>query len=277
MEKLGLLAGSGRFPILIAEEAKRAGVEVVALGMQGMTDPALEPVVGKITYFKLGQISKAIDAFKSAGVTKAVMAGKVQHVSVFGGILPDLRAAKILARLPDKRTDTILKAVADEFAKDGIELLSSVGYLGHMLVGEGPQTARKPDPAETADIRLGWKAAKALAGFDVGQTVVCANGAVIALEGMEGTDACIRRARDLAASQGKKVALTVVKVAKPKQDLRFDTPVLGMDSLKTFAECGVTALALEAGTTLIFDKPEFLKAADAQKLAVVGFKAEGPQ
>ena len=277
MEKLGILAGSGRFPILVAEEAKRAGVEIVALGMQGMTDPALESVAGKVTYFKLGQISKPIEALKAAGVTKVVMAGKVQHVSVFGGILPDLRAAKILARLPDKRTDTILKAIADEFAKDGIELLSSVGYLGHMLVGEGPQTVRKPDPAELADIRLGWKAAKALAGFDVGQTAVCANGAVVALEAMEGTDACIRRARDLAASQGKRVTLTLVKVAKPKQDLRFDIPVLGMDSLKTFAECGVTALALEAGTTLIFDKPQFLKAADAQKLAVVGFIAEGPQ
>ena len=277
MDKLGILAGSGRFPILIAEEAKRAGVEIMALGLQGMADPALEGAVGRVTYFKLGQISKPIEALKAAGVTKVVMAGKVQHVSVFGGILPDLRAAKILARLPDKRTDTILKAVADEFAKDGIELLSSVEYLGHMLIGEGPQTARRPDPGELADIKLGWKAAKALAGFDVGQAAVCANGAVIALEGMEGTDSCMRRARDLASSQGKKIALTLVKVAKPKQDLRFDIPVLGLDSLKTFAECGVTTLALEAGTTLIFDKPEFLKAADARKLAVIGYKAEGPQ
>jgi len=277
MEKLGLLAGSGRFPILIAEEARRVGVELVALGMQGMTDPALEQAAGKVHYFKLGQLGKAIETFKSHGVTKAVMAGKVQHVSVFGGILPDLRAAKVLARLPDKRTDTILKAVADEFAKDGIELQSSVGYLGHLLVGEGVQGARKPDAAELADMRLGWKAAKALAGFDVGQTVVCSNSAVVALEGMEGTDACIRRAKDLAASQRKKYPLTVVKVAKPKQDLRFDIPVLGLDSLSVFKECGVTALALEAGSTLIFDKPEFLKAADIQKLAIVGYKAEGPQ
>lgn len=278
-EKLGIIAGSGRFPVLVAEQAKRAGVEVVAFGLQGVTDvPALEAAVGaKITLYKLGQLQKPIDGFKAAGVTKAVMAGKVQHVSVFGGIMPDLRAAKILTRLADKRTDTILKAVADEFAKDGIELLSSVGYLGDLLVGEGPQTARKPDPAELADIRLGWKAAKALAGFDVGQTVVCKNGAVIALEGMEGTDACILRARDLAASQGKRFSLTVVKVAKPKQDMRFDIPVLGLDSLKVFAEAGVTALALEASTTVIFDKPDFLKQADAQKLAIVGFRPEGPQ
>ena len=277
MEKLGILAGSGRFPVLIAEEARRAGMEVVVLGISGVTDAAIESVASKISYFKLGQISKAIEAFKSAGVTKAVMAGKVQHVSLFGGFLPDLRAAKILARLPDKRTDTILKAVADEFAKDGIVLQSSVGHLGHLLVGEGVQGARKPDAAEIADIKLGWKAAKALAGFDVGQTVVVSNGAVVALEGMEGTDACIRRAKDLSASQGKKFTLTVAKVAKPKQDPRFDIPVLGMDSLKVFAECGVTALALEAGSTLIFDKPEFMKAADAQKLAIVGYKPEGPQ
>lgn len=277
MEKLGLIAGSGRFPILVAREAKRAGVEVLGFGLQGVTDvPALEAVVGPVTLYRLGQIEKPIAAFKAAGITKAVMAGKVQHVSVFGGIMPDLRAAKILARLADKRTDTILKAIADEFAKDGIELLSSVGFLGSMLVGEGPQTARKPDPAELADIRLGWKAAKALAGFDVGQTVVCKNGAVIALEGMEGTDACIRRAKELAASQGKRFTLTLVKVAKPKQDMRFDIPVLGLDSLQVFAECGVTALALEAGTTVIFDKPEFLKQAEARKLAIVGYPAEGP-
>ena len=278
-EKLGIIAGSGRFPVLVAEQARKAGVEVVAFGLQGVTDvPALETAVGgKVALYKLGQLQKPIDAFKAAGVTKAVMAGKVQHVSVFGGIMPDLRAAKILAKLADKRTDTILKAVADEFAKDGIELLSSVGYLGDMLVGEGPQTQRAPDAAELADIKLGWKAAKALAGFDVGQTVVCKNGAVIALEGMEGTDACIKRAQELAASQGKRFALTVVKVAKPKQDMRFDIPVLGLDSLKVFSDCGVTALALEAATTVIFDKPVFLKQADAQKLAIIGYKPEGPQ
>ena len=276
MEKLGLIAGAGRFPILVAQEAKRAGAEVVAFGLTGITDPALEPIAGKVEYYRLGQIDKPMAALKAAGVTRVVMAGKVQHVSLFGGILPDLRATKMLARLADKRTDTILKAVADEFAKEGLELLSSVAYLGHMLVGTGVQTKRKPDAAELADIRLGWKAAKALAGFDVGQTVVCKDGAVIALEGMEGTDACIRRARDLAATHGKSGALTVVKVAKPKQDMRFDIPVLGLDSLTVFAEAGVTALALEAGTTLLFDKPEFIKRADAQKLAIAGYKPEGP-
>ncbi|MDE2039068.1 MAG: UDP-2,3-diacylglucosamine diphosphatase LpxI [Elusimicrobia bacterium] len=278
METLGLIAGSGRFPVLVAQEARRAGLAVVALGLEGVTDvPALEAVVGRVPLYKLGQLEKPLAAFKAAGVSKAVMAGKVQHVSLFGGVLPDLRSARLLARLRDKRTDTILKAVADEFAKEGIELLSSVGYLGHLLVGRGVQTARKPSGGELADARLGWRAAKALAAVDVGQTVVCGDGAVVSLEGMEGTDACVRRSGELARSQGRRSPLTVVKVAKPKQDPRFDIPVLGLDSLAVFAEAGVTSLALEADSTLIFDKPEFLKRADAQGLAIAGYPAEGPQ
>lgn len=252
-------------------------VEVVALGIKGVTDGALEGLVAKVHYFTLGQLQKPIEAFKKAGITRAVMAGKVQHASLFGGVIPDLRVVKLLTRIPDKRTDTILKAVADEFKKDGIELLSSAAYLSHLLVPEGPLSARKPSPAESADMALGWRAAKALAGFDIGQTVVVCDGAVIAVEAMEGTDACILRARDIARSQGEKPSLAVVKVAKPNQDLRFDIPVIGLDSLKTFAAAAVSALGLQAGSTLIFDKDEFLKAADAQRLAVVGVKAEGPR
>jgi UDP-2,3-diacylglucosamine hydrolase len=242
-----------------------------------VTDPALEKLT-PVQYFKLGQLDKPIKVLKDAGVTKAVMAGKVQHASLFGGIMPDLRAGKLLMKLADKRTDTILKAVADEFAKDGIELVSSVAYLSHLLVGPGTLTKRAPDAAELSDMKLGWRAAKAVAGFDIGQTVVVKDGAVVAVEGMEGTDACILRARDIAASQGKKTTkLSVIKVAKPKQDMRFDIPVIGLDSLKVFAEASVSALAVEAGTTLLFDKDEFIKAADAQKLALIGCPAEGPQ
>ena len=274
--KLGLIAGSGRFPLLVAEEARRNRVEVVALGIPGVTDKNLADVVGQVHYFKLGQLEKPISFLRQAVVKRAVMAGKVQHASLFGGIMPDLRAARLLTRLSDKRTDTILKAVADEFAKDGIELLSSATYLQHLLVAEGGLTARKPNPSEAADIKLGWRAAKALAGCDIGQTVVVQDGAVIAVEAMEGTDACVRRAGELARSYGKTPSLTVVKVAKPNQDLRFDIPVIGLETLKTFAEAGVSALALEAGSTLIFDKDEFLQTADARKLAIVGIKPGGP-
>lgn len=247
-------------------------VEVCAVGIKGVTDPALDKMVGTISYFKLGQLDKPIKTLQENGITQAVMAGKVQHASLFGGIMPDLRAAKLLTRLPDRRTDTILKAVADEFSKDGIELLPSSTYLSHLLVTEGALTPRQPNAAELADIKLGWRAAKALAGFDIGQTVVVKDGAVIAVEGMEGTDACILRARDIASSQGKRPQLTVVKVAKPNQDMRFDIPVIGLDSLAVFSSASVSALALETGSALIFDKPSFLAQAAAKKIAIVGTK-----
>jgi len=275
-EPLGLVAGSGRFPLLVAEEARRRGVPVVALGIPGVTDPALESVAGGLTWFKLGQIDAPIKALKDAGVRKVVMAGKVQHVSLFGGVMPDWRAAKVLLGLKDKRTDTILRAVADEFAKDGLEFVSSALYLEHLLAPNGALTKRAFAKDQLADAALGWRAAKAVAGFDIGQTVVAQGGAVVAVEGMEGTDACVKRAADLARTQGREPALVVVKVAKPRQDFRFDLPVVGLDSLAAFRECGVRALALEAGSTLVFDRDRFAAESDAAGLAVAGFPPEGP-
>ncbi|MDE2512014.1 MAG: UDP-2,3-diacylglucosamine diphosphatase LpxI, partial [Elusimicrobia bacterium] len=227
-EPLGLVAGSGRFPLLVAEEAKRRGVPIVALGIPGVTDPALEAVAGGLTWFKLGQIDAPIKALKDAGVRKVVMAGKVQHVSLFGGVMPDWRAAKVLLGLKDKRTDTVLKAVVDEFAKDGLEFISSAIYLEHLLAPNGPLTKRVLTKDQISDVSLGWRAAKAVAGFDIGQTVVVQGGAIVAVEGMEGTDACVKRAAELARSQGREPALVVVKVAKPRQDFRLDLPVVGL-------------------------------------------------
>ena len=276
MEPLGLIAGSGRFPFLVAEEARRRGVPVVALGIPGVTDPALETVAGGLTWFKLGQIDAPIKALREKGARKVVMAGKVQHVSLFGGVLPDWRAAKVLLTLKDKRTDTILKAVVDEFAKDGLEFVSSALYLEHLLAPAGPLTKRLFTMEERADASLGWKAAKAVAGFDIGQTVVAQGAAIVAVEGMEGTDACVARAAGLARSQGREPALVVVKVAKPCQDFRFDLPVVGLDSLEHFKTLGVKALALETGSTLIFDLDRFKIEADAAGIAVAGFPPEGP-
>ena len=249
---------------------------VVALGIPGVTDPALESVTGALTWFKLGQIDAPIKALKDAGVRKVVMAGKVQHVSLFGGVMPDWRAAKILLGLKDKRTDTILKAVVDEFAKDGLEFVSSAAYLEHLLAPNGPLTKRPLSKEQSADAALGWRAAKAVAGFDIGQTVVVQGGAIVAVEGMEGTDACVQRAAELARSQGREPLLVVVKVAKPRQDFRFDLPVVGLDTLSNFRAAGVKALALEAGATLIFDRARFAAEADAAGLAVAGFPSEGP-
>jgi DUF1009 family protein len=251
-------------------------VPVVALGIPGVTDPGLEAVAGGLTWFKLGQIDAPIKALKDAGVKKVVMAGKVQHVSLFGGVLPDWRAAKVLLALKDKRTDTILRAVVDEFQKDGLEFVSSALYLEHLLAPNGPLTRRSFTKEQAADAALGWKAAKAVAGFDIGQTVVAQGGAIVAVEGMEGTDACIERAAALARTQGRAASLVVIKVAKPRQDFRFDLPVVGLDTLAEFKKSGVKALALEAGATLIFDRERFAAEADAAGLAVAGFPTEGP-
>jgi len=275
-EPLGLIAGSGRFPFLVAEEAQRRGVPVVALGIPGVTDPGLKAVAGGLTWFKLGQIDAPIKAMKDAGVRQVVMAGKVQHVSLFGGVMPDWRAAKVLLALKDKRTDTILKAVVDEFAKDGLEFVSSALYLEHLLAPIGALTRRTFTVEERADALIGWRAAKAVAGFDIGQTVVVQGAAIVAVEGMEGTDACVQRAAALARTQGKESSLVVVKVAKPKQDFRFDLPVVGLDSLVNFKAAGVKAIALEAGSTLIFDRERFAIDADAAGIAVAAFPPEGP-
>jgi len=260
----------------VAEEARRRGVPVVALGIPGVTDEALARLVDTLTWFKLGQIDAPIKALKDKGVKKVVMAGKVQHVSVFGGVLPDWRAAKVLMGLKDKRTDTILRAVADEFQKDGLEFVSSALYLEHLLAPNGPLTKKSFSAAQLADAALGWKAAKAVAGFDIGQTVVAQGGAIVAVEGMEGTDACVARAAELARTQGREPALVVIKVAKPRQDFRFDLPVVGLETLKNFKNAGVKALAFEAGATLIFDRAQFAADADAAGLAVAGFPPEGP-
>lgn len=229
----------------------------------------------RVRFYKLGQIDAPIKAFKEDGITQAVMAGKVQHSSLFSGFLPDWRAVKLLARLQDRRTDTILKAVADEFAKDGIELLSSATFLAHLIPRAGVLTRRQPDAAQRADFALGWKAAKAVAGFDIGQTVAVLDGAVIAVEAMEGTDAAVRRAREVLDGQGARRPFVVVKVAKPRQDLRFDLPVLGMESLRVFAAAGVGAAAIEAGSTMIFDKEAFLRQADEQGLALAALSGDG--
>ncbi len=271
-EKIGLIAGSGRFPILVARKAKRLGVEIVALGIKGVTDGALEAIAGPVRYFRLGEIAKPIEFLKDSGARKAVMAGKVEHASLFGGVLPDWRAVKLLASLPDRRTDTILRAVAEEFAKEGIELLSSAGWLGHLLATEGILSRRKPSSQEERDLQLGWRAAKAISGLDIGQTVVVQEGAVVAVEAVEGTDAAIRRAAKIVRDRGGEARLRVAKVAKPRQDFRFDLPVVGLDSLKVFSECGVAALAVEAGATLLFDREEFLKEADRLKIAIRSMK-----
>lgn len=269
METIGLIAGEGRFPILFAEEARRMGHQVVVFGFKGVTDPELERHAHSVHYIKLGQLNHPIELLKKEGVSRVIMAGKVQHRSIYD-IQPDWRTVKVLARLKDRRTDTVLKAVAEELAKDGIELISSATYLSHLLAPEGVLTQKKPASAQEADIELGWKAAKALSGLDIGQTVVLSEGAVVALEGMEGTDACILRARDLVP---RDVPLTVVKVAKPGQDFRFDLPVLGLDTIEILKKARVQVLAVEAGKTLLLDRTRLLKELDQNGICLIARKS----
>lgn len=265
---IGLIAGWGRFPLLIAQEARREGHTVFVIGLEGITDPGIEKEANGMAWIKLGQLDRPIQEMRKAGVTKAVLAGRVHHVKIFGGFIPDLRAIRLLAGLKDKRADTILNAIAAEFAKDGIEFQNSAAYLSRFIPQPGVLTKQKPTAADKKDIELGWKVAKSIAGHDVGQTVVVRNGAILAVEAMEGTDACILRAGDVARAGKTKPELVVVKVAKPKQDFRFDLPVAGLDTLKTLETAGARALAVEAGKTVLLDREKFVVEADRLGISI---------
>jgi DUF1009 family protein len=266
MKPLGLIAGNGQFPLLVAEEARRQGRSVVAAAIEGETDPALAKRVDVFHWLKLGQIKRTIQIFKDAGADEAVMAGQVKHVSIFDLRHLDLTAVKILATLPNKKTDTLLGAVAEVFAKEGIRFLPSTLYLADRLAPAGPLTSLRPSKEQQRDIDFGFRNAKAIAGLDLGQTVCVKDQAVLALEAMEGTDACILRAGTFAAG------FTVAKVAKPRQDIRFDVPVIGFRTLETLKAAGASVLAVEAGKTLLFDQEAFLKGAVEAEIIVVGVK-----
>jgi len=268
MKPLGLLAGNGRFPFLVAQEARKVGRRVVAVAFIEEADPALEQAVDKIHWVFIGQFNKWIKIFLNEGVEDVVMAGLVRHSNMYADLKkfhPDMTALKIFWKLRDRKADTILGGVADELAKSGLKLLPSIGYLTHCLAPEGVMTRRKPTSQEKDDIQFGYKLAKSMAGLDVGQTVCVKNRAIIAVEAMEGTDRCIRRAGELAKGN-----FVIVKVAKPKQDLRFDVPVIGLNTIETFQEAGGGILAVEAGRTLMLDRGKMVEWADSRKTGLVG-------
>ncbi len=262
---IGLIAGNGRFPFLAAAGARRAGRRVVALAIREETDPELEGEVDELHWVGLGQLGRAIEILRSAGVCEAVMAGQVRHRQIFSGIVPDLRLMGLLARLAFQNTDSLIGAVADALAREGIRLLPSVAFLQDALATEGPMTRRKPSGEERRDLEYGERVARTLAGMDLGQTAVVKDRAAVALEAMEGTDETIRRAGRIAGP-----GTSVIKVSKPRQDLRFDVPVVGPGTLVAMQEAGARVLALDAGRTLLIDKPEFLSRADAAGVAVWG-------
>jgi len=277
---LGLIAGNGRFPFLVLEAARAQGLRVVVAAIREETDPEMDERARtdagvSVHWISLGELSKLIETFQREGVTRAVMAGQVKHKQIFSAIRPDWRLAKLLLNLRTRNTDMLLGAVAKVLEDEGIELLSSTSFLEPLLAPAGVLTARLPDASERADMEYGLRVARGIAGFDLGQTVVVAAGACVAVEAMEGTDATILRAGEIFKTlDGNESTLqrrlTVVKVAKPNQDLRFDVPVVGVPTIAAMHSAGATCLCVEAGRTLLFDREAMVAAADAAGIAIVG-------
>jgi hypothetical protein len=263
----GLIAGNGRFPFLVLEVARERGIDVVVAAIREETFPEIESLGYPVHWLGLGQLGKLIRLFKQSGVTRAIMAGQVKHARIFGGSVPDLTMIRMLASLKTRNTDSLIGGVAEAMAESGITLVDSTELLKAHMATEGQWTRRALDAREQADVDYGRPIAIRIAGMDLGQTIVVRDKAVVAIEAMEGTDATIRRAGDLV---GRK-HLTVIKVSKPGQDMRFDVPVVGPPTLHTMIESGATALVLDAQRTLVLDKKELLALADGNDIAIVGF------
>ena len=276
---LGLIAGNGRFPFLLLDAARAEGHTVVVAAIKEETDPEMnrraEADSGiTVHWLSLGELSRLIETFQKAGVTRAVMAGQVKHKQIFSSIRPDWRLAKLLLNLRTRSTDALLGAVAKVLGDEGIELISSTSFLEPLLAQEGVLTRRAPDENERLNIEYGLGVARALAAFDIGQTVVVAAQACIAVEAMEGTDATIERAGRLmqtleAEGSTLERRLTVVKVAKPNQDMRFDVPVIGLPTIETMTHAGATCLSIEAGRTLLFDREALLDRANRAAMTIL--------
>jgi hypothetical protein len=277
--KLGLIAGNGRFPFLLLDAARAQGFAVVVAAIREEADPEIEERAAaddRITlhWLSLGELSRLIETFRKEGVQKAVMAGQVKHKQIFSSIRPDWRLAKLLLNLRTRSTDMLLGAVAKVLGDEGIELISSTSFLEPLLAAEGVLTERAPGEEERKNIEYGLSVARAVAGFDIGQTVVVAAQACVAVEAMEGTDAAIERAGQLMRSLEDDAStlerrLTVVKVAKPNQDMRFDVPVIGIATVETMIRAGASCLSVEAGRTLLFDRTRLIERANQESIAIV--------
>ena len=269
-QKIGLVAGGGSFPLLFAAEAKKSGREVYVVALNDITSKEIEQYAAETRWVRLGNIGGPLEYLRERGVKKAVMVGSISHINIFGGVIPDLRAAKLLFKLRDKKAGAIFAAVADEFKADGIELVSTATLLEHLLIKPGLLAGKKPDADTMKTAAFGWRAAKTLSALDIGLTVVLRDQTVVAAEGLEGTDECIKRAGEILKRLGKGHPMTVVKVARPDQDMRFDLPVAGAATLCVMAAAGADTLVLEAGKTLILGMEDFLAAAKDTGITVLG-------
>ncbi|MDE3200428.1 MAG: UDP-2,3-diacylglucosamine diphosphatase LpxI [Acidobacteriota bacterium] len=277
--KLGLIAGNGRFPFLLLDAARAEGAEVVVAAIKEETDVEIDQRAKsdagiKVYWLSLGELSRLIDTFHKEGVRRAVMAGQVKHKQIFSSIRPDWRLAKLLMNLRTRNTDMLLGAVAKVLGDEGIELVSSTSFLEPLLACEGVLTVRPPDEVEQKNIDYGLEVARSVAGFDIGQTVVVAAQACVAVEAMEGTDAAIERAGRVLQSLEDEAStlerhLTVVKVAKPNQDMRFDVPVIGIRTIDVMIAAGATCLSVEAQRTLLFDRDALIDRANVAGISIV--------
>jgi UDP-2,3-diacylglucosamine hydrolase len=274
-EKLGLIAGNGRFPFLVLDAARAQGLDVVVAAIKEETSPDIEAQGASAVYWmSLGELSKLIAMFKTEGVNRAIMAGQVKHKQIFSSIKPDWRLAKLLLALGTRNTDSLLGAIAKVLADEGITLQNSTALLEPLLAKPGVLTSRRPTNQENENIAYGRGVARQLGRFDIGQTVVVAESACVAVEAMEGTDATIERAGTIMGSLADTAstlsrALTVIKVAKPNQDMRFDVPVIGVKTIEVMQKAGATCLAIDAGKCLLLEGSAILDAADAAGISIV--------
>jgi UDP-2,3-diacylglucosamine hydrolase len=269
MSRIGLIAGNGRFPFLVLDAAHRFGHDVTVVAIKDEAWPDLESAAAErhahFHWVSLGHLGKCLAILKDDNISQAVMAGQVKHVKIFSGIVPDMTLLSVLRRLRAKNTDALIAAVADVMKEKGIDLLDSTAFLQPLLARGGLLTRRAPSEGERAWLEFGYRMADAIAGLDIGQTIVVKDHAVVAVEAMEGTDEVIARAGRLAGT-----GTIVIKVAKPKQDMRFDVPVVGVPTIVAMREAGAVVLSLDAGKALILDGDAFVQAADGAGISVVG-------
>ena len=267
--RLGLIAGNGRFPFLVLDAARALGHDVTVVAVKEEASPDLAAAAGRepradLHWVSLGHLGQCIRVLENAGVTQAVMAGQVKHTKIFSGVIPDFTLLSVLRRLKSRNTDALISAVAEVLQEHGISLIDSTSLLTPLLAQTGVLTRRQPSGDEQRDFEFGYRMADAVASLDIGQTIAVKDGAVVAVEAMEGTDEVIARAGRLAGPGTR-----VVKVAKPKQDMRFDVPVVGVPTIEVMRAAGASALSIDAGQTLVFDRESMIAAADAANIAIV--------
>ena len=264
IDNIGIIAGGGQFPLIVADAAKKQGLRVTAVAFEGEADKELSGRVDEIEWIRLGQLGKLIKVFKHRNVSKALMAGTINKSKMFGKIKPDIKGLAFLSKFAIFHDDNILRALADELNEEGIQIVSSTLYLPELLAPEGCLTKRKPDKEEKKDIELGWKIAKELGKLDIGQCAVVRKKTILALEAIDGTNATILRGGKIAGGRA-----VIVKVSKPDQDMRFDVPSVGIDTIKAMIEANASVLAVEAGKTLVFDREKMIELANSNKISIM--------